>query len=199
MANVGEEEEQDELGAAIKAKIEELKDGEVERIAAENEAAGVEDPPEPDRDALFVRVPDEFLYKLLKLRLQENDCRNRGYILDGFPRTYKDCQNIFLKQVAKYDEEGALIEPEEPELEEGEEKSWDEYIIDDTIAPTSTIVMKQKDEYLLTRVKNLPESVVAGTHYTVADTKRRLLLYKSANMSDTADPSVHQFFREHNV
>lgn len=32
MANVGEEEEQDELGAAIKAKIDELKDAEVERI-----------------------------------------------------------------------------------------------------------------------------------------------------------------------
>lgn len=156
MANVGEEEEQDELGGAIKAKIEELKDAEVERIGAENEAAGIEDPPEVDRDSLFVRVPDEFLYKLLKNRLNENDCRNRGYILDGFPRTYKDCQNIFLKQVPKYDEDGALVEEEEPELEEGEEKSWDGYVVDDAIAPTSCIVMKQTDEYLVDRVKNLP-------------------------------------------
>jgi len=91
MANVGEEEEQDELGAAIKAKIDELKDAEVEKINEENEKAGIEDPPEVDREKLMVRVPEEFLYKLLKTRLQENDCRNRGYILDGFPRTYKDC------------------------------------------------------------------------------------------------------------
>ena len=90
MANVGEEEEQDELGAAIKAKIDELKDAEVERINAEAEAAGVEEPPEVDREKLNVRVPEEFLYKMLKKRLLENDCRNRGYILDGFPRTYKD-------------------------------------------------------------------------------------------------------------
>lgn len=142
MANVGEEEEQDELGAAIKAKIEELKDAEVERITGENEAAGIEDPPEVDRDSLSVRVPDEFLYQLLKIRLQENDCRNRGYILDGFPRTYKDCQNIFLKRVTQYDEEGNAIEVDEPELEEGEEKDWSPYVIDDAIAPTSCIVLK---------------------------------------------------------
>ena len=66
LANVGEEEEQDELGAAIKAKIDELKDAEVEKINEENEKAGIEDPPEVDRDALNVRVPEEFLYKLLK-------------------------------------------------------------------------------------------------------------------------------------
>lgn len=47
-----------------------------------------------------------------------------------------------MKQVAKYDEEGNLIEEEEPELEEGEEKSWDGFIIDEKLAPTSCIVMK---------------------------------------------------------
>lgn len=66
----------------------------------------MEDPPEVDRDTLKVRVPDDILYKILKLRLNENDCRNRGYILDGFPRTFKDCQNIFLKMKQKFDEEG---------------------------------------------------------------------------------------------
>ena len=36
-----------------------------------------------------IRVPDELLYEVLKLKLGENDCRNRGYILDGYPRVYK--------------------------------------------------------------------------------------------------------------
>jgi adenylate kinase family enzyme len=61
----------------------------------------------------------------------ENDCRNRGYILDGFPRNYKDAQNIFLKRVQKFDEEGNPIEDDEPELDEGEEKSWEGYVIDE--------------------------------------------------------------------
>jgi adenylate kinase family enzyme len=63
--------------------------------------------------------------------LNENDCRNRGYVLDGYPRNFKDCQYIFLKKDKKIDPEtGEEVEEEEPELEEGEEKSFDKYIVD---------------------------------------------------------------------
>lgn len=53
--------------------------------------------------------------------MQENDCRNRGYILDGYPRNYDDCQNVFLKLITKPDPDDPenKIEYEEPELEEG--------------------------------------------------------------------------------
>lgn len=57
---------------------------------------GDEEPPEIDREKLAIRLPDELIYQLLKLRLNENDCRNRGYVLDGYPRTYKDAQNMWL-------------------------------------------------------------------------------------------------------
>ena len=40
----------------------------------------------PDSD---IRVSDDLLWEVLKLKLRENDCRNRGYILDGFPRKHK--------------------------------------------------------------------------------------------------------------
>jgi adenylate kinase family enzyme len=49
-----------------------------------------EEPVEVDRESLKVRLPNEILYKCLRMKLNENDCRNRGYILSGFPRTYKD-------------------------------------------------------------------------------------------------------------
>jgi len=79
---------------------------------------------------------------LLKLRLNENDCRNRGYVIDGYPRNFKDCQYILLKKDKKIDPEtGEEVEEEEPELEEGEEKSFDKYIIDQTIFPSSCIVL----------------------------------------------------------
>lgn len=76
-----------ELHEEIKAKIEELKDAMVAAI----EEARPEDaePEEVDRDKLKPRLPDEILFKLMKIRLTENDCRNRGYILDGYPRTFK--------------------------------------------------------------------------------------------------------------
>jgi len=93
--------------------------------------------------ALPIRIPNDIIYKLLITRLNENDCRNRGYVLDGFPRTYQDSQNIFLKRVPQFDEEGNEIEADEPELEEGEEKNWDGYKVDETISPSSVIVLKQ--------------------------------------------------------
>jgi adenylate kinase len=114
-------EEEEGLGAEIKAKLDEMKDAAVAKIEEEraDKDYGDEEPPEIDRDSLPIRVPDDIIYKLMIVRLSENDCRNRGYILDGFPRSYEDCQNIFLKKEKKFDEEGNEIEEEEPELEEG--------------------------------------------------------------------------------
>lgn len=84
------EEPEEGIAAEIKEKLDELRDNEVARIEEERAEKdyGDEEPPEIDRMALPIRVPDEFLHRLLQQRLNENDCRNRGYILDGFPRTY---------------------------------------------------------------------------------------------------------------
>lgn len=35
----------------------------------------------------------------MKWKLQKNDCRNRGFILDGYPRVYKDAQFMFLSKI----------------------------------------------------------------------------------------------------
>jgi len=34
------------------------------------------------------RYPDDLLWKIVSKRLNENDCQHRGFVLDGFPRTY---------------------------------------------------------------------------------------------------------------
>jgi len=104
VANAEEEEgvEVSEFEAEIKAKVEELRDAAVAKIEEDREASGyepAEDEPEIDKLSLPIRIPDDIIYRLLKNRLNENDCRNRGYVLDGYPRTHKDSQNIFLKRV----------------------------------------------------------------------------------------------------
>ena len=138
-------EEEEGLAAEIKGKIDELREAAAAKIEGEREGQdfGDEEPPEIDKDSLPVRVPDDIVYKLLRLRLAENDCRNRGFILDGFPRNYNDARNVFLIKEKKFDPEtGEEIEEEEPELEEGEEKSWEGYIVDNEIVPSSAIVLK---------------------------------------------------------
>lgn len=60
----------------------------------------------------------------MREKLGENACRNRGYILDGYPRTYSDSQQVFLVRKKKMikDEEGNEIpdpdDQDEPEEEE---------------------------------------------------------------------------------
>lgn len=193
------EEPEEGLATDIKGKIEELKDAAVAKIEEERAEKdyGDEEPPEIDREALSIRLPEDIIYQLLKLRLKENDCRNRGYILDGFPRNYKDAQNIFLIKEKKFDPEtGEEIEEEEPELEEGEEKSFEGYIRDEQIFPSSCIVLKQEDKFLIERVKKLPENKIAGTHYNYNDMVRRLKAYRELNESKVKEPSVQQFFQE---
>ncbi len=134
-----------ELGEEIRAKVEEIKDALVAQIQEDRQARGEENEEEVDREALKVRLPEELLFKVLKIRLTENDCRNRGYVLDGFPRTYKQAQEIFLYKPKKLDENGEEIPEEEPELEEGEEKSWDGYVVKEDIFPKSVILLEAKD------------------------------------------------------
>lgn len=45
-----------------------------------------------------IRVPEKYLWKAFKIRLSSNDCYNRGFVLDGYPRNYKDCQKIFTSK-----------------------------------------------------------------------------------------------------
>jgi len=58
--------------------------------------------PELDRATLKVRLPDEYIFKLLKLQTSSAACRNKGFILDGFPRNQTDAKNIFLKEIEGY-------------------------------------------------------------------------------------------------
>lgn len=57
----------------------------------------------------------------------------------------------------QFDEEGNEVEPEEEELEEGQEKNFDGYIKDSLIIPGSCIILKGSDKQLINRVKSLPE------------------------------------------
>jgi adenylate kinase len=135
------------------------------------------------------------------VRLTENDCRNRGYVLDGFPKTYKQAQEVFLYKPKKFDENGEEIAEEEPELEEGEEKSWDGYVVRPEIFPKSVILLDTSDDLQLNqRIKHsLPESYASGTHYNEVDMKRRLAAYRKANNSQVAEAPLRRFFEEQGV
>ena len=184
-----------------RTKIEEIKTAMEEAI--NEKRAEMEEPEDGWPDIVIedseIRVPDELLYEVLKLKLGENDCRNRGYILDGYPRNFKGAQNAFLKKEIQYDENGEPVEEEEEELPEGEEPSFDKHIKDVSIFPGSIIVLEGRDEDLISRVRELPEDRIIGTHYNIEDMKRRIKAYRLANNSEVAEPSVQDFFKQHGI
>lgn len=104
-----------------------------------------------------------------------------------------------MNRPIKYNEDGEVEEQEEEELEEGQKKNFDGYIIDEAIVPKSCIVLTGSDADLIKRVKNQPESVIHGTHYTAADMARRLKAYRTANNSTVAEYSVSDFFKQQGI
>ena len=102
---------------------------------------------EVNPEKVDARIPDEFLMKLLKMRLGKNDCLNRGYVLDGIPTTFKQAELLF--KMIKLTDEG-----EEPDEENAEK------IIDSERIPNSVILLEANDNYLYEKVKRLPEKVV---------------------------------------
>ncbi|XP_040831034.1 adenylate kinase 7 isoform X3 [Ochotona curzoniae] len=100
------------------------------------------------------RLEDQYVIRFMKEKLKSMPCRNQGYILDGFPKTYDQAKDLFSQFVCALD---------------------------------------ASDDFLKERVMNLPESIVAGTHYSQDRFLRALSNYRDIN---TEDETVFNYFDE---
>jgi adenylate kinase len=153
----------------------------------EEAAAAKKKGPEVTRDELQVRFPDDMLVPLYRKQLTSNACKNRGFILDGFPRTFADAESIF------YDKP---IKPEEGEGEEGEEpKEEIPGCMHTNLLPQGVIIFKGDNDFLKTRVKEkVPEEELANSHWNDEGMNRRLKVYRDTNEID-GENSVADFFK----
>ncbi|CAM5151899.1 unnamed protein product [Natator depressus] len=122
------------------------------------------------------RLDDQYVIRFMKEKLKSMPCKNQGYILDGFPKTYDQAKDLF-------------------NLEDDEEEETRSKVprYDKLITPEYVISLNASDEFLKNRVMNLPESVVAGTHYTQDRFLRTLSLFRELN---TEDETVVNYFDE---
>ena len=72
-----------------------------------------------------------------------NHCRNRGFVLDGYPRNFKEAENLAKK------EKKAEVSAEE------DESKPKEFEIDSEILPHSVIVFRASTSFLLERIHAL--------------------------------------------
>ncbi|XP_035184046.1 adenylate kinase 7 isoform X2 [Oxyura jamaicensis] len=119
---------------------------------------------------------DQYAVKLIKDKLKSMPCRNQGYVLDGFPETYEQAKELFNLE----DEDEEEIKGKIPKC-------------DKLITPEFVVSLTASDEFLKNRIINLPESVVAGTHYTQDRFLQSLSLFREIN---TEDETVLNYFDE---
>ncbi|XP_024615134.1 adenylate kinase 7 isoform X3 [Neophocaena asiaeorientalis asiaeorientalis] len=123
------------------------------------------------------RLEDEYVIRFIKEKLKSMPCKNQGYILDGFPKTYDQAKDLFNQE----------------EEEEEEEARGKRFPFDKLIIPEFVCSLDASDEFLKERVMNLPESIVAGTHYSQGQFLRALSNYRDIN---TEDETVLNYFDE---
>ncbi|VFV33444.1 adenylate kinase 7 [Lynx pardinus] len=123
------------------------------------------------------RLEDQYVIRFVKEKLKSMPCRNQGYILDGFPETYDQAKDLFNQE-----------DEEEEEEVRGKTLPFDKLII-----PEFVCALDASDEFLKERVMNLPESIVAGTHYSQDRFLRSLGSYHNIN---TEDETVFNYFDE---
>jgi adenylate kinase len=176
---------QDELGEQIRAKIEEEKDKMLEAYeeAQKKNKNKKKGDPSPDRNSFNPKLPEDLVSQILKRKLKDNLCRNRGYILDGYPRGYFDANLVY------YD-----IDPEKSEDDPSR------LVLIEDILPNSVIRLDEaSDDFLKNRVKNMPENLLHNTHYNEEGMVRRLHAYRNLNESTKGDLSLSDFFYKNKI
>ncbi|PKK31712.1 adenylate kinase 7 [Columba livia] len=123
------------------------------------------------------QLEDQYVIRFVKDKLKSMPCRNQGYVLDGFPETYDQAKDLFNSE----------NEDEEEEIR-GKMPKFDKLII-----PEFVISLTASDEFLINRIINLPEKIVAGTHYTQDRFLQSLNLFRESN---TDDNTVLNYFDE---
>ncbi len=102
---------QNPLGEEIRAKIEELKDV---AVAEYEKTRNKKKDPELDRATIKVRLPDDILYRIIRLQMNSAACKNKGFILDGYPRTMQDAKSIFLEKLPEDQVQEGAENPDDP-------------------------------------------------------------------------------------
>ncbi|XP_068608564.1 adenylate kinase 7 [Brachionichthys hirsutus] len=119
-------------------------------------------------------LDDQLLVRVMKDKLTSNPCRNQGFVLDSFPETYEQAKELF----------------HDPESEDGAsaESSCSKRIIPDFV-----LRLDASDDFLKTRVINLPEKVVQERGYEQERFLRRLAGYRQRELEDR---TVADYFDE---
>ncbi|KAJ3325909.1 Adenylate kinase 7 [Boothiomyces sp. JEL0866] len=101
------------------------------------------------------KLPPQQTISFIKDKLKSMPCKNQGYILDGFPTTLDEANELF-----------------KPSDDDGKEERIIP-VVDDVIVPEFVFTIEMSDLAIKQRVQKLPEAAVAGTKNSEEDEFRK--------------------------
>jgi adenylate kinase len=121
---------------AIKAKMVEEEQKLFDEAKKKKKAKKGDPVEEFNPDKCIPKLSDNFLVRIYKWRLSQPDCQNKGYVLDGWPKTYEQANLLFAP--------------------EGKVESF---------IPNSCFLIESTEEEIKDRLKKLPAEETQGTHW----------------------------------
>ncbi|XP_042358935.1 LOW QUALITY PROTEIN: adenylate kinase 7-like [Plectropomus leopardus] len=107
------------------------------------------------------RLADHLVFDILQEKLNSKPCRNQGFVIDGFLKTYEQAKMIFSDEVT----ENHDLMPKTP-------------VYNKNITPEHVFALNATDDFLTKRVQGLPQSVAEKMHYTQEEFNPRLTRYR---------------------
>ncbi|KAJ8007321.1 hypothetical protein DPEC_G00116320 [Dallia pectoralis] len=111
------------------------------------------------------RLSKELLYVIMREKLNSKPCRDQGFVLDGFPKTYEQAKELFYEEDLEQNHSKSRI------------PSYNKNII-----PEFIFSLEASDDFLKERVQNLPHSL--ADDYSQEGFLSRLERYRKANVED---------------
>lgn len=141
-------------------------------------------------------------------RLSQNDCQNRGYVLDGYPLSYDTSTQVFFvagkapeKPKPVLNDEGEEVPPEEDPIDEDALAEMLRPKFQGHIYPDSVILIRGDDEWIRKHAKAL--SKAANKKWDIDNLARRLekwhqmndieLFRKANNAEDLGMPNAKKY------
>ncbi|XP_073348543.1 adenylate kinase 7-like [Pagrus major] len=121
------------------------------------------------------RLADNLLVDILQEKLNSKPCRNQGFVLDGFPKTYEQAKLIFSDEDTENQE--MMFKP----------------VYNQKITPEHVFALNATDDFLTKRAQGLPQSVAEKMRYTQEEFVARLTRYRQLC---TAEETLLDYFDE---
>lgn len=133
------------------------------------------------------KIDQVLLSEAFRWRLSQNDCQNRGYVLDGYPLSYETADQVFFVpgQGPKKKEKKEPVEGEEEAEAEAEPAAEEEELTEEQLAemlkpkfqqhiyPDSVILIRGDDAYIRKHARELSKE--ANTKWDPDNLNRRLI------------------------